>query len=391
MRPATVLLACLLSVSAARAEAPPEPATAPPATTDQAEPSKVPFQYGFHGFLRAGYFYVPYNKDSSPYVGRDSGFELLNSRLEFAGAYSHWVDFKISIDNYGRLDPTGANASALAPFAPGFTDVYVSGYLGAFYLRLGQFKTPFNGEFLLDDEFVPFARRSLVSTGAAIDRTPYDIPALILDRELGAMVGGKFMFGEKNHLDVDVAAVNGNGINQGLNDNRSPAVVGRASATFSFLTVAAAGYWNARSAGTLATQQDETDMAFDADVLLNFDHLALGGGNSGALKIFGMYAMKQTHFETTPDAKDDSSFGAVGSASFAIDTAQVRYEPAVRVSYYVPTSLIEQAQVLDATIGLNVGPRAIPARAQLNYTVRRHDVSKQVPDDLFEFVLQANF
>jgi hypothetical protein len=48
-------------------------------------------------------------------------------------------------------------------------------------------------------------------------------------------------------------------------------------------------------------------------------------------------------------------------------------------------------QVLDTTVGLNVGPRIFPARVQLNYTLRRHDASRQVPDDLLELVLQANF
>ena len=107
-------------------------------------------------------------------------------------------------------------------------------------------------------------------------------------------------------------------------------------------------------------------------------------------KLFGMGEVKQTKFSTT-SAPNDLAYGATGSASLAMDTKWIRFEPAFRFTYFLPTTITTKEEMMDETVGLNIGPRMIPVRLQLNETFRQQDKSRQINNDITEIIVQADF
>jgi hypothetical protein len=366
-----------------------------PDQTVQVPKLLIPFTYTFHGFIRGGYTWIPYNTADSQLVGHDSGFRLYNTRLEFSGAFGKWVDFDLSIDSVYNIDPT----TGQAPVSVGFEDAYTTLHYNSLYLRLGQFKTPFNGEFLLDDQYIPFVRRSAVTEGLAVDESNTPEPGILLDRQLGAMIGGRIPFGEKLGMDMTLAAVNGNGANQARNDNPAIALVGRVAVGTSSNFVAFSGYWNERTQGTLSTRMDERDLAGDIDFLVTTPSFGMGDG-TGRVKVFGMASYRNVYYETVPQAARTESWGGVGSVSLPVAVGPIVLEPAFRYVYFQPDSTLRTPDstsspapfhIQDATVGLNISPQVIPLRFQINYTNRIAAAVWEQPDTLLEFVLQANF
>jgi hypothetical protein len=365
--------------------------------TEAPKVAPIPFTYTFHGFIKGGYTYIPYNASDSQIVGHDSGFRIYDTRLEFSGAFGKWVDFDISLDTLSTIDPT----TGLAPAQVGFEDAYTTLHLGDAWLRLGQFKTPFNGEFLLDDQYIPFVRRSAVSEGLAVDEANTPEPGILLDRQLGAMIGERIPFGPGAGLTGVLAAVNGNGSLQTRNDNPSLALVARIAAGFGNSQVAVSGYWNDRTQGTLSTRQDERDLAADLDFLFNTNPFAMGA-TTGSVKIFGMVAYKHTQFITVPQNFPVNSVGGVFSIGLPVDLTPVVFEPALRYTYFEPDSTLrtpgdngasgaQPFALQDATVGVTLSPIAVPLRFQINYTYRYAAAVWEQPSTLLELMLQANF
>jgi hypothetical protein len=387
---ASLLTGLLLCGAAARAvDIPP---VDQPNASEPAKLSLIPFKYTFHGFIKAGYVYVPYNPDVSPLVGRDAGFRMYNSRLGFSGSFGEHVDFELSLDSQFQIDPQ----TGLGPVSVGFADAFTTLHWGAAYLQLGQFKTPFNGEFLLDDQYVPFARRSAISDGLLVDEATSPQAPISLDRELGAMLGVKVPLAGKLAFTAQFAAVNGNGPNQARNDNSKVALVGRVGVGSGLFSVNASGFWNDRTAGVLAERQDERDYAGDLDFL--FDLKGFRFGNLGAgFKIFGMAAYKKTKYLTIGQNQDKNSLGLVGSVAMPLTSTFIIVEPALRVAYFQPDSTLtnsadaSQFSITDYTIGVNISPLVIPLRFQLNYTYRAAAAIWNQPTTLAEVAVQANF
>jgi hypothetical protein len=369
-----------------------------PTVADSPVPPQIPFAYTFHGFIRGGYTWLPYNPNVSQLIGHDSGFRLYNTRLEFSGAFSKWVDFDISVDSLSTIDPT----TGLAPVQVGFEDAYTTLHYEAAYLRIGQFKTPFNGEFLLDDQNIPFVRRSAVTEGLAVDESNTPEPGILLDRQIGAMLGGRVQLTGPVGLNLSLAAVNGSGPDQARNDNPYVAVVGRISIGTDRVFGAISGYWNDVTTGTLSTRTTDRVFAGDADILINTSPFKAGAG-MGALRIFGMFTYKHTSFLTVPANEPISSIGAVFSFGVPIELDSVVVEPAVRYVFFEPDSTLTAPtgsdstattafQMQDATIGLNLSPRALRLlRLQINYTQRFAASVWEQPGQIVETVVQANF
>jgi hypothetical protein len=355
-------------------KAEPVPVSVPVAAPAQpARPAR--FDYAMHGFVRAGYAYTMRDAGSFT-VGQDSGFRLANARFGLKGGYGEHVRFDLSIDAASLLDA----ATNQAPLTLGFRDAVVSFHAGGGWLKVGQFKTPFNGEFQLPDDAVPFTRVSLVTDGIRSDEGRMTHGALNPDRQLGVDVGWRLGFGEAA-AELEVAAVNGNGMNQGRNDNVLPAVIGRASVGWRGNVLAASGLWNERTVGRLGNQQDERDLAFDVDARLDLF----------GVHAYGMYVYQRTTFLTANDQAPRNSWGAVGAVSYAIPIGASHLEPAYRIALYSPTNLIPDASLLDQTFGVNFYPHAFPMRIQAGYTLRLERVSRTAPNDLAELLVQANF
>lgn len=353
----------------------------PPPLIEPAFPARPPeeeasaFRYELHGFVRAGYAFVLRDPGSFT-VGQNSGFRLYNTRFGIQGGYGAHVRFDLSLDTVQSLD----GATNQAPLTLGLRDANVAFSFGSAWFKVGQFKTPFNGELLLPDDGVAFSRRSLVSEGLAGDesRTPYGM--LGLDRQVGLDLGARLALGEAA-ADVELAVVNGNGANQGRNDNRLPALVGRAQVGWRGSSLAVSGLWNDRTAGRLGNQQDERDLGLDVDATVSL---------FGA-RLFGMYVLQRTQFLTAPEQEPKTAWGAVGALSYALEAGQLRIEPAYRLAVYSPTDLIPDAALLDQTFGVNVYPSSLPVRVQAGYTLRTERIARTAPNDLAELVVQANF
>lgn len=333
------------------------------------------FTYELHGFVRGGYTWI--QRDAGSFsVGQNSGFRLQNTRLGVQGGYGKSVRFDISIDHDAQLN----GLTNQAPFTVALRDAFVDLRHGWMHLKVGQFRPPFNGELLLSDGEIPFARRSVAATGILGDEGRIAWGMLGLDRSIGASGGVRVPFGGDAALEFDVAAVNGNGMNQGRNDNAKPAVAARLAFGFKGTTIAASGLWNDRTVGGLVNQQDERDLAGDVSIVSVL----------GPVRLFGQWIVQQTAFIDTK-AKSNLAQGIVGSASFLADVGMVKLEPAYRFTYYSPTALLPQAGLMDHTAGVNVLAANLPVRLQLNYTLRIERALRTAPNDMFETVLQANF
>jgi hypothetical protein len=403
--PATSVLIglCLLSTSPVRAEAPPAApedaapaavaASAPAAGSTAAPALLAPepadadadasgaspastFFWALHGFVRTGWTHVEQDP-SSFLVGQHGGFRLYNARVNLVGGFGDHLAFDLSADT----DQVLVGATNQAAVVPALRDANLQLKWQGASLTVGQFKTPFNGEFLLSDGDVPFARRSLLSDGLAADESRRVYRFMGLDRQLGAMLSYTLPIGDAAAR-FDAAAVNGNGINQGRNDNRSVAWVGRASVGWNGSTVGVGGYLNDRTNARLAAIEDERDLAFDVDALVSLF----------GVKVFGMFIWERTDYLTT-GAAPRTQWGTVASISRDFDLGAVTLEPAYRFALWSP---FEQDQLPDAgltdhTLGLNVYPDGLPMRLQLNYVARLEQPSRAAPNDVFEAVLQANF
>jgi hypothetical protein len=391
-----------VNAQAEEAKAPVEPAPADASAKPASE--KLPLRVAVHGFARAGYAYVPYDPKVSIYVGRDSGFRLYNSRLIVNGGYGERVDFELSVDGSTSIDDAGR-----ASFRVGFVDAYTTVKWSWGYVRAGQFKTPFNGEFLLDDQYVPFARRSPVSDGLLRDEAGRDdVRGISLDRQLGAMVGINLPVGAKWKFRADLAGVNGNGSNQARNDNRTPAVVGRVSFGIPALTIGASGFWNDRTTDIAANEATYRDIAGEADVLADIKGFKLGS-TPAALHLFGMAVYRSSQLQVGKNEALGSSqqgqlpssipaihsLGVVASAGLLLEGTTLNYEPALRFSHYRPDDSVRAGETVfalnDVTVGVNLMARSLPMRLQLNYTQRMADAAFNQPKFVAETVLQANF
>lgn len=135
--------------------------------------------------------------------GRDDGFRAVLVRPALRGAaFRPWIQYFVQFELAGT--PALLDAEIIVHPIP---------EIG---LKVGQFLTPFSREFL-------------VPPGALL--FPDFAPSNVLfrdNRDTGAMLfGGLF----RRHVEYFLAAVNGNGINQGGNDNAEPEWIGRLVAT----------------------------------------------------------------------------------------------------------------------------------------------------------------
>ena len=136
-------------------------------------------------------------------------FLVRRARLNIKGSFAEDIDFTFQSE-FGN-----GNMAANTAYRAQLTDLFVRWKKFDFAtVQVGQFKTPFGYEQLVQDTKNPFVERSLPN-----DR-------LTLSRQIGAMVSGDFL---EQRLSYAVGAFNGNGVNNGGNDNENFLTVGRVS------------------------------------------------------------------------------------------------------------------------------------------------------------------
>jgi len=145
------------------------------------------------------------------FAGLNNRFLLRRARINVAGTYAENISFKVEAD-------FGANTLSNKTAAAGqFTDAYVSWTKNPeASVRLGQFKTPFGYEQLASDTKIYTIERSLPN-----DR-------LTLGRQVGAMLYGDVA---EKRVSYSLAAFNGTGTNNSINDNNKFLWVGRVAGT----------------------------------------------------------------------------------------------------------------------------------------------------------------
>jgi len=162
------------------------------------------------GFVQANYEAGGVNAPDSRFAGINDRFELRRARINVTGSYAEDISFKLETD-------LGANTlSNKSGFAGQLTDAYISWTkVPEAGLRFGQFKTPFGFEQLLSDTKIYTIERSL----------PND--KLTVGRQVGAMAYGDLA---DKRLSYSVAAFNGTGTNDNINDNQKFMGVARVAA-----------------------------------------------------------------------------------------------------------------------------------------------------------------
>jgi hypothetical protein len=220
---------------------------------------------------------------------------------------------------------------------------------------------------------LPFSSKSVVSTGVRPGQG-VAVAGLSPSRQVGIVIGSApdakvSDFGVEYRLGL----ANGNGLNQSGNDNKWPAAFLRLGAGFGDLVkVGLGGRFNPRTTGTLPNLYTESDAVGFADVAMNAAGVEL--------VLSGSY--RQTWLATlVPDlsnpAGQESGAGLMGMIGYDVALPEVpllgtgwRLKPALRSSFYDPSSAFQTDQLLETTLGVRLsGPQNMPAALFLDGTV----------------------
>ncbi|MCC7108191.1 MAG: hypothetical protein IT382_02790 [Deltaproteobacteria bacterium] len=375
--------------AAAPAEAAPAPAAAeaPAVAPPPAEPAKpeAPCEGKLVCFstdkvalwpklrVRTGYQFV----EADPqilYVGANDGFSIDQARLGAEGSMVGGVGFKLTVEAASLLPGSAPNA-AVTPLIGALRDAWVSWTPSPWLaLQAGQQYMPADWEGGDVEATLPFSSKSVVSAGV---RPGHGVAVAGLSpaRQVGLVVGSA--------PDAEVAGVgieyrlgvaNGNGLNQSGNDNKWPAAFLRTGVGFAdgMVKVGLGGRFNPRTTGTLPNLYTEADAVGFADVALRAVGLDL--------VLAGSY--RQTALATlVPDlsnpAGQESGAGLMGFVGYNVALPDLpllgagwQLKPALRSSFYDPSSSFQTDQLLETTLGVRLsGPENMPAALFLDGTV----------------------
>lgn len=332
----------------------------PPSIGDVSAPKAGPLErITLFGYARIGFSYFVPHTSSDALIGSRSGFRLLNARVGVRVAPADTLDVIASMEGSAtNRDTTNPLVgSRLIRLADAFVEWRPSKF---FEFRLGQFKTPFNAEFLLTDNALPLIGRSIVTEGLF---PPEGLPVnpLSLDRQLGIQVASRRL-GTLIGFSYALALVNGNGPNQLQNDNNSMTPVGRVMFDFAErVIVGFNGYYNDATVGELPLRLREKRFAYGADL----------GFKVAGFTFLGMALLRDTSY--SEGIPSDRALGVMASLHY-------RHEPTGleiggRYARYEPS----RQQALDAvgelTSMLGISLRSVPLRFLFQYTVRSEEVA----------------
>ncbi len=308
------------------------------------------------------------------YIGANDGFFIDQARLGAEGTMVGGVGFKLTLEAASLLPGAAPNA-ALTPLIGALRDAWVSWTPSPWLaLQAGQQYMPADWEGGDVEATLPFSSKSVLSAGvrpgqgvAVAGLSPSRQVGLVLGSGPGAEIGGV-------GIDYRLGVANGNGLNQSGNDNKWPAAYLRAGVGFAdgLVKVGLGGRFNPRTTGTLPNLYTETDAVGSADVALDAAGVQL--------VLSGIY--RQTSLNTlAPDlanpAGQESGSGLMGFVAYDAALPEVpvlgagwHLKPALRSSFYDPSSAFQTDQLLETTLGVRLsGPENMPAALFLDGTV----------------------
>jgi hypothetical protein len=258
-----------------------EPAGLPPerdeheASPEEEESDEL--ELGAYGYLRAMYEYVDHDPNFT-FVGRNSGFSIENLRVGLTGTYSPaGISFRGSVEGASRShDEVNEPIIALdVRMRDAFVRWDPVAWLG---VQIGQFEAPFAFEEIRSETDLLFPGLALTQEGVLVGRG-LEEPPVAIARQIGVMLSPKdrIALGPLG-LRYYAMLMSGNGINQGLDDNGKPAVVGRLELSFGdYATLGGAFLYNPRTVGALPDLFDEDDLGVATDLhveVLGFELVA---------------------------------------------------------------------------------------------------------------------
>jgi hypothetical protein len=299
--------------------------------------------------LRTGYSIVQPDSQLA-FVGRNDGFFLDQNRFGFDAAYKDWMRFRLIVDVVTILPGAPAN-QPVNPVLAAVRDAWVSFLPSPFLtITVGQQFMPADLEGSTTIATLPFAGRSVAASGVAAGQG-YAVTGLSPARQTGVVVASEeALIADDVAISYAAGVSNGNGQNILGNDNKLPAAYLRFGVDVGESFAAhVGGRYNPRTVGTAPNLFDETDALGFADIQAN-----VGGFEFAASAM----ARATSYATLVPvgggDLATDIALG--GTAWLAVrDPFGADFfglVPAVRASYYDPSSQFADDQLLETTVAV---------------------------------------
>jgi hypothetical protein len=371
----------------------PTPATPPPAeaqkptsqaTLDQnnelrpiGAESIRPQRIKIFGYLKLGYFAVLPATNDDALVGAHNGFRLANLRMGLAFQPVEHIGLVASIDGAvarrDEMDPLTGNRIVE------LRDAYLEWTkLDWLSLRGGQFKAPYNGEFLQGDGAVPFVTRSIVTDGLL---PPEGFPqeGMSLGRQLGITAFSSRLGHGLLGFRYNLALVNGNGINVLNNDNNAITPVGRLVLEVGeHLSFGVNGYYDVQTSGNRPGRLTDNRAGAGADVFVSL----------GSFQILGVGLWRATSHPST-GLPAENGIGAVASVAYVNRPTGI--EAGIRYAFLEPSDLQAGDQLMEAAAMVGYRATFFPGRVILQYTLRMEEQARTVNNNSLDAMIQLSF
>ncbi len=366
-----------------------EPSTPEAAKTGEGPKETPVWDLGVFGYLRVGYENVQ-RDDRYTFVGANNGFILESARVGFEAIHRPYnLTFRISAEGASDVQ-TGLNTPlGLLDFR--LRDAFVRydpwSFIG---IALGQLKAPFAEEELRGTQDLLFASRAVGQEGVLVGRG-FQQPGIALDRQLGLMISPQkaIKIAGDVHAAYYAMVMNGNGVNQMLDDNAKLGVVGRAELGYGeYVRIGAGAYYNPRTVGTPPNYYEENDVGLAADVALKFR----------GFEALGQFAQVRTTFPTV-NSQAQTKLAFHLQAGYEIALPHIGITPAYRYAHYHPWSGTGNVNGQDYTafrldyhtVGLRLRGEKLPLSLWANYTFTVEPDARKLANNRLEILAQVVF
>ena len=332
------------------------------------------FKLGFSGYTRVRATFTEMDANA-PFVGRNSGFNLANARLEFNASYADKLFIRTSVE--GGLDRQNSPNTTVGALSLGLKDAFIA-YEPWHFLRfqIGQFKAPFDSEELVDTRDLLFITRAVYADGVRPVEGFYQ-PGLGIDRELGLRISGEKIGSQDVAFSYYAALTNGNADNVTNNDNNLPAGFGRVELFVPYVRIGAGVYYNPATSGTFPNLFNQNRFGATADVLFELNGFMLAGE----------FLYTQFGYPTTHQA-EVNAYGAHAQVGYKF---RFGLTPAYRIAFYEPNDKINFDQLLYHTLAINYDLPWVPLRLMLNGTLTGEQTARALRNNQLDFAVQATF
>jgi hypothetical protein len=350
------------------------------------------WRLSFGGYIRMRYTAI----EADPQVeffGRNDGFVMADARLTTIGELDNGLGFVLEFD---AASPVVASepGSPVRELTLRMTDTY------AFYtplpfleFNIGQFKAPFDAEELLSNSDLLFIDRSVGNRGVQ-GVEGYNVDGLAFGREMGVRAQGAYFFQadpgvfEGPGFSYAMAATNGNGANQSINNNSNLAYYARGSFHWGeYVALGGAYMINDDTLGQPPNRVDRFLRSWTADV-----QASLYGAT-----LLASVINRRTIAPDLPQEPEVESLAY--QLQLGYQEPFIGLQPAYRFAYYDPTHRypgdelpeFEGDALTYHTIGLNYNAPTYPIRIMANYTITLEEERRQLDNNRFDLLLQLEW